>query len=79
MPVDRVEHWTGLGEPARIAELIDEYVASGVREVILMPLGRDQLAQLEGLGDVLGLISARMRPRSELEGAPAGAPEARQA
>lgn len=93
MPVEKVEHWTGLGEPARIAELIDEYVASGVQEVILMPLGRDQLAQLEGLGEALSLISSRTSLADEpegaadgpedvtgdREGAPAGAPGTREA
>lgn len=56
MALERVRRWTGLGAAQEIAEFIDRYVEVGVQEFVLMPLGPDQLSQLEGLADVLGRI-----------------------
>lgn len=52
MGLDRVEHWTGLGEAEAIAETLAAYVAVGVQEFILMPLGSDPLSQIERLAEV---------------------------
>ncbi len=52
MGLDRVEHWTGLGSAEAIAQQLAAYVAVGVEEFILMPLGGDPLTQIERLAEV---------------------------
>jgi alkanesulfonate monooxygenase SsuD/methylene tetrahydromethanopterin reductase-like flavin-dependent oxidoreductase (luciferase family) len=52
MGLDRVEHWTGLGSAAAIAEQLAGYVEVGVEEFVLMPLGSDPLTQIERLAEV---------------------------
>jgi alkanesulfonate monooxygenase SsuD/methylene tetrahydromethanopterin reductase-like flavin-dependent oxidoreductase (luciferase family) len=58
MGLDRVEHWTGRGEPEAIAEQLAGYAAVGVEEFILMPLGSDPLAQIERLAEVRTRLGA---------------------
>jgi alkanesulfonate monooxygenase SsuD/methylene tetrahydromethanopterin reductase-like flavin-dependent oxidoreductase (luciferase family) len=58
MGLDRVEHWTGLGGAEAIAEQLATYVAVGVEEFILMPLGSDPLTQIERLADVRNRLGA---------------------
>ena len=52
MGLDRVEHWTGLGSAEQLTEQLAAYVAVGVEEFILMPLGADPLTQIERLAEV---------------------------
>ena len=59
MGLDRVEHWTGLGSAEAIAEELAAYVAVGVEEFILMPLGSDPLTQIERLAEVRGKLCGR--------------------
>jgi alkanesulfonate monooxygenase SsuD/methylene tetrahydromethanopterin reductase-like flavin-dependent oxidoreductase (luciferase family) len=58
MGLDRVEHWTGLGGPEAIAEELAAYVAVGVEEFILMPLGGDPLTQIDRLAEVKRSLEA---------------------
>ncbi|WP_249011598.1 LLM class flavin-dependent oxidoreductase [Conexibacter sp. DBS9H8] len=58
MGLDRVEHWTGLGDAAAIAEQLTGYLDAGVREFVLMPLGADPLGQIEALADVADRLRA---------------------
>jgi alkanesulfonate monooxygenase SsuD/methylene tetrahydromethanopterin reductase-like flavin-dependent oxidoreductase (luciferase family) len=58
MGLDRVEHWTGLGPADAIAEELAAYVAVGVEEFILMPLGSDPLTQIERLAEVKSHLEA---------------------
>ncbi len=58
MGLDRVEHWTGLGPVDAIAEELAAYVAVGVEEFILMPLGSDPLTQIERLAEVKTSLEA---------------------
>jgi alkanesulfonate monooxygenase SsuD/methylene tetrahydromethanopterin reductase-like flavin-dependent oxidoreductase (luciferase family) len=58
MGLDRVEHWTGLGSADALAEALAAYVAVGVEEFILMPLGKDPLTQIERLADVRRKLEA---------------------
>jgi hypothetical protein len=58
MGLDRVEHWTGLGPAEALAEQLAAYVAVGVEEFVLMPLGSDPLTQIERLADVNRTLEA---------------------
>jgi alkanesulfonate monooxygenase SsuD/methylene tetrahydromethanopterin reductase-like flavin-dependent oxidoreductase (luciferase family) len=58
MGLDRVEHWTGLGPAEALVEQLAAYVAVGVEEFILMPLGSDPLTQIERLADVNRTLEA---------------------
>jgi alkanesulfonate monooxygenase SsuD/methylene tetrahydromethanopterin reductase-like flavin-dependent oxidoreductase (luciferase family) len=54
--LDRVERWTALGEADRVAEFLERYIAAGVREVLLLPLGARPLEQTERLATVVGAL-----------------------
>ena len=58
MGLERVEHWTGLGPAEALAESLAAYVAVGVEEFILMPLGGDPLTQIERLAAVKDSLEA---------------------
>ncbi|HET9075011.1 MAG TPA: LLM class flavin-dependent oxidoreductase [Solirubrobacteraceae bacterium] len=58
MGLERVEHWTGLGPAESLAEMLATYVAVGVEEFILMPLGGDPLTQIERLAAVKDSLEA---------------------
>jgi alkanesulfonate monooxygenase SsuD/methylene tetrahydromethanopterin reductase-like flavin-dependent oxidoreductase (luciferase family) len=49
---ERVERWTPVGGAGRIAEALAAYLAVGVEEFVLMPLGPDPLTQIERLAAV---------------------------
>jgi alkanesulfonate monooxygenase SsuD/methylene tetrahydromethanopterin reductase-like flavin-dependent oxidoreductase (luciferase family) len=57
LELEQVEHWTGLGSAEAIAEELAAYVAVGVEEFVLMPLGGDQLTQIERLAEVREKLS----------------------
>ncbi len=58
MGLERVEHWTGLGPAEAITEKLAAYVAVGVEEFILMPLGGDPLTQIDRLAEVRTQLEA---------------------
>jgi alkanesulfonate monooxygenase SsuD/methylene tetrahydromethanopterin reductase-like flavin-dependent oxidoreductase (luciferase family) len=52
MPLRVVERWAALGPVERVAGQLRAYMDVGVTEFVLMPLGRDPLAQYERLAEV---------------------------
>lgn len=55
LELDRVERWTLLGAPERVAEALEAYRAVGVEQFVLMPLGGRPLEQFERLAEVVAL------------------------
>lgn len=53
MALDRVERWTAFGPEAQVVEFLAPYLAIGVTEILLLPMGVDQLAQVERLAGVI--------------------------
>jgi alkanesulfonate monooxygenase SsuD/methylene tetrahydromethanopterin reductase-like flavin-dependent oxidoreductase (luciferase family) len=58
MGLERVARWTALGPADAIAQELAAYVAVGVEEFILMPLGSDPLTQIERLAEVKTSLEA---------------------
>ncbi len=56
MALERVEHWTALGNTEQVAEFLERYVQVGVSEILMMPLGSRQLEQIERLAEAMGRI-----------------------
>ncbi len=54
--LDRVERWTALGEADRVAEVLGRYIAAGVSEILLLPLGARPLEQTERLAAVVASL-----------------------
>ena len=54
--LDRVERWTALGEADRVAEVLGRYIAAGVSEILLLPLGARPLEQIERLAAVVASL-----------------------
>jgi alkanesulfonate monooxygenase SsuD/methylene tetrahydromethanopterin reductase-like flavin-dependent oxidoreductase (luciferase family) len=52
MPLRVVERWTPTGSAERVAEYLEEQLAAGVGELLLMPLGSDPLIQYERLAEI---------------------------
>ncbi len=65
MPLRVVERWTPTGSAERVTEYLEEQLAAGVEELLLMPLGSDPLIQYERLAEI----------RSRLTGIGAAVPE----
>jgi probable F420-dependent oxidoreductase len=66
LPLKVVERWTPTGSVEQVTEYLEGYLAAGVEELILMPLGSDPLGQYDRLAEV----------RSRLVGARASSPGA---
>jgi alkanesulfonate monooxygenase SsuD/methylene tetrahydromethanopterin reductase-like flavin-dependent oxidoreductase (luciferase family) len=58
MALEVVERWTPMGSIERVTEYLEEHVAAGVQEFVLMPLARDPLAQYERLAEVRERLSS---------------------
>lgn len=65
--LDAVERWTLLDSIDGAVARLNEYLAVGVSEILLLPMGADPLAQYERLAEV----------NARLAGSPASAPAAR--
>jgi alkanesulfonate monooxygenase SsuD/methylene tetrahydromethanopterin reductase-like flavin-dependent oxidoreductase (luciferase family) len=52
LPLHVVERWTPVGSAEHIAETLEAYIAAGVDELLLMPLGSGTLRQYERLAEV---------------------------
>jgi len=61
MALDRVERWTALGSAAAVAEFLEPYIAIGVTEILLLPLGSHPLEQIELLADATSRIRSPSR------------------
>jgi alkanesulfonate monooxygenase SsuD/methylene tetrahydromethanopterin reductase-like flavin-dependent oxidoreductase (luciferase family) len=59
MPFERIERYTPVGSPERIAEQIASYREAGVEELVLVPLTGAPLEQIERLARVRELSSAQ--------------------
>lgn len=58
LPLRVVEHWAALGPVPVVAEKVQQYLAIGVDELILMPLGGRPLEQYERFTQVRAMLSA---------------------
>jgi probable F420-dependent oxidoreductase len=56
LELEVVERWTALGSVERVTSYLQEHVAAGVEEFVLMPLARDSLRQYERLAEVSALL-----------------------
>jgi alkanesulfonate monooxygenase SsuD/methylene tetrahydromethanopterin reductase-like flavin-dependent oxidoreductase (luciferase family) len=56
LPLRVVDRWTGYGTAADVAELLAGYRDAGVDEVLLLPMARDPLAQLDRLAEVRRVV-----------------------
>jgi alkanesulfonate monooxygenase SsuD/methylene tetrahydromethanopterin reductase-like flavin-dependent oxidoreductase (luciferase family) len=52
LPLHVVERWTPVGSIDYVVHVLEGYVAAGVEELLLMPLGSDPLLQYERLAEV---------------------------
>jgi alkanesulfonate monooxygenase SsuD/methylene tetrahydromethanopterin reductase-like flavin-dependent oxidoreductase (luciferase family) len=58
LALERLERWTALGAPETVARFLDGYLAAGVSEFVLMPLGSRPLEQIEHLAAVRASVAA---------------------
>jgi alkanesulfonate monooxygenase SsuD/methylene tetrahydromethanopterin reductase-like flavin-dependent oxidoreductase (luciferase family) len=63
--LEAVERWTLLGSIETVVEQLEPYLAAGVQEILMMPLGRDPLVQYEHLAEVRARLvaAAQTEPR----------------
>jgi alkanesulfonate monooxygenase SsuD/methylene tetrahydromethanopterin reductase-like flavin-dependent oxidoreductase (luciferase family) len=52
LPLHVVERWTPVGSIDYVVQVLEAYVAAGVEELVLMPLGSEPLRQYERLAEV---------------------------
>jgi alkanesulfonate monooxygenase SsuD/methylene tetrahydromethanopterin reductase-like flavin-dependent oxidoreductase (luciferase family) len=60
LPLQAVERWSALGSIERVLAYLQEHVAAGVQELVLMPLARDSLRQYERLAEVSSRLRAEI-------------------
>lgn len=56
LPLEVVERWTPVGPVEHVAEQLSAYLDAGVRELVVMPLGRRPLEQYERISAVRALL-----------------------
>jgi alkanesulfonate monooxygenase SsuD/methylene tetrahydromethanopterin reductase-like flavin-dependent oxidoreductase (luciferase family) len=62
LPLEVVERWAALGSADAVAQELSGYLAVGVQELILMPLGPDPLLQYERLAEVRSRLATPSPP-----------------
>jgi alkanesulfonate monooxygenase SsuD/methylene tetrahydromethanopterin reductase-like flavin-dependent oxidoreductase (luciferase family) len=62
LPLKVVERWTPVGSVERVADYLEAQLAAGVQELLLMPLGHQQLQQYGRLAEVRARLLGAAAP-----------------